>query len=141
DLGVDGYVAAGGGSTIGLGKAIALEYEKPIIAIPTTYAGSEMTPVWGITDDGVKTTGKDSRVLPVSVIYDPELTLSLPTDMSVVSGYNAIAHAAEARYAPDKSPIISLMAEEGARALWKSLRSIVADGTTRAARSAAFYGS
>lgn len=141
DLGVDGYVAAGGGSTIGLGKAIALESEKPIIAIPTTYAGSEMTPVWGITDDGVKTTGKDPRVLPVSVIYDPELTLSLPTDMSVVSGYNAIAHAAEALYAPDKSPIISLMAEEGARALLKSLPSIVADGTNRAARSEAFYGS
>lgn len=136
----DGCIAVGGGSTIGLGKAIALEYGTPIIALPTTYAGSEMTPVWGLTADGVKKTGKDPRVLPTSVIYDPELTLSLPIDMSVASGFNAIAHAVEALYAPDGSPIISLMAEEGIRALISALPNIVEDPQNIDHRRDALYG-
>ena len=78
ELGADGCVAVGGGSAIGLGKAIALEHGLPVIAVPTTYAGSEMTPVWGLTEDGQKRTGRDPRVLPRSVVYDPELTLTLP---------------------------------------------------------------
>ena len=78
ELGADGCVAVGGGSAIGLGKAIALEHGLPVIAVPTTYAGSEMTPVWGLTEGGQKRTGRDPRVLPASVIYDPELTLTLP---------------------------------------------------------------
>jgi maleylacetate reductase len=138
--GADGCIAVGGGSTTGLGKAIALEYGTPIIALPTTYAGSEMTPVWGLTADGVKKTGKDPRVLPASVIYDPELTLSLPVGMSVTSGFNAIAHAVEALYAPDGSPIISLMAEEGVRALVTALPNIVQDPQTIEHRSDALYG-
>jgi maleylacetate reductase len=140
EAGADGCIAVGGGSTTGLGKAIALEYGTPIIALPTTYAGSEMTPVWGLTADGVKKTGKDPRVLPTSVIYDPELTLSLPVGMSVTSGFNAIAHAVEALYAPDGSPIISLMAEEGVRALISALPNIVADPENIEHRSAALYG-
>jgi maleylacetate reductase len=140
EAGADGCIAVGGGSTTGLGKAIALEYGTPIIALPTTYAGSEMTPVWGLTADGVKKTGKDPRVLPTSVIYDPELTLSLPVGMSVTSGFNAIAHAVEALYAPDGSPIISLMAEEGVRALITALPNIVADPENIEHRSAALYG-
>ena len=84
-----------------------------MIAVPTTYAGSEMTPVWGLTEGGQKRTGRDVRVLPRSVVYDPELTLTLPARMSVTSGINAIAHAVEGLYAPDATPIISLMAEEG----------------------------
>ncbi|QCO98140.1 maleylacetate reductase [Arthrobacter sp. 24S4-2] len=140
EAGADGCIAVGGGSTTGLGKAIALEYGTPIIALPTTYAGSEMTPVWGLTADGVKKTGKDPRVLPTSVIYDPELTLSLPVGMSVTSGFNAIAHAVEALYAPDGSPIISLMAEEGIRALITALPNIVDDPQNIEHRSDALYG-
>jgi maleylacetate reductase len=112
ELGADGCVAAGGGSTIGLGKAIALEHGLPVIAVPTTYAGSEMTPIWGLTQDGRKRTGRDPAVLPRSVVYDPELTLTLPVPLSVTSGFNAVAHAVEGLYAPDASPIISLMARE-----------------------------
>jgi maleylacetate reductase len=140
EAGADGCIAVGGGSTTGLGKAIALEYGTPIIALPTTYAGSEMTPVWGLTAGGVKKTGRDARVLPASVIYDPELTLSLPVGMSVTSGFNAIAHAVEALYAPDGSPIISLMAEEGVRALITALPNIVADPQNIGHRSDALYG-
>ena len=116
-LGADCAVAIGGGSTTGLGKAIAMDSGLPILAIPTTYAGSEMTPVFGLTENGLKRTGKDPRVLPKTVIYDPELTVSLPVDMSITSGMNAIAHAAEGLYAQDGNPVMSLMAEEGIRAL------------------------
>lgn len=92
----DGCVAVGGGSTVGLGKAIALETGLPIVAVPTTYAGSEMTPVWGLTEDGRKRTGRDPRVLSRSVVYDPDLTADLPVTLSVTSGVNALAHAVEA---------------------------------------------
>ena len=111
-----------------------------MVAIPTTYAGSEMTPVWGLTEDGRKRTGRAERVLPRSVIYDPELTLSLPTALSVTSGFNAVAHAVEALYAPDATPIISLMAGEGTRAVIASLPDVVADGRDIEARSALQYG-
>jgi maleylacetate reductase len=112
----DCAVAVGGGSTTGLGKAIALESSFPILAVPTTYAGSEMTPIWGITEGGVKKTGRDARVLPRGVLYDPELTLSLPLAMTVTSAINAIAHAVEGLYAPDGNPVLALQAEEGIRA-------------------------
>jgi maleylacetate reductase len=138
--GADGYVAVGGGSTTGLGKAIALEFGAPIIAVPTTYAGSEMTPIWGLTADGEKKTGRDPKVLPASVIYDPELTLTLPVGMSVTSGFNAIAHAVEALYAPDGSPVISLMAEEGTRAMVNALPKIAKNPADPEARSDALYG-
>ena len=140
ELGADGCVAVGGGSAIGLGKAIALEHGLPVIAVPTTYAGSEMTPVWGLTEGGRKRTGRDERVLPRSVLYDPELTLTLPAGMSAASGMNAVAHAVEALYAPDATPIISLMAEEGARALAAALPRVVADGADLDGRSQAQYG-
>jgi maleylacetate reductase len=140
ELGADACVAVGGGSAIGLGKAIALEHGLPIIAVPTTYAGSEMTPVWGLTQGGQKRTGRDPRVLPASVIYDPELTLTLPVAMSVTSGMNAIAHAVEALYAPDATPIISLMAEEGVRALTGALPTLVRTSDDLDARSRAQYG-
>ncbi|WP_426191398.1 maleylacetate reductase [Massilia sp. DWR3-1-1] len=140
ELGADCAIAIGGGSTTGLGKAIALESALPILAIPTTYAGSEMTPIYGITEGGIKKTGRDARVLPRTVIYDPELTLSLPVGLSVTSGINAIAHAAEGLYAQDANPIMSLLAEEGIRALADGLVRIVADPADIAARSDALYG-
>jgi maleylacetate reductase len=140
ERGADGCVAVGGGSAVGLGKAIALEHGLPIIAVPTTYAGSEMTPVWGLTENGEKRTGRDERVLPRSVLYDPELTLSLPAGMSATSGMNAMAHAVEGLYAPDATPIISLMAAEGVRALAAALPRVVADGADLDARTDAQYG-
>jgi maleylacetate reductase len=139
-LAVDGCVSVGGGSAVGLGKAIALETGLPVVAVPTTYAGSEMTPVWGLTDAEVKSTGRDPRVLPRSVVYDPDLTLSLPVALSVTSGINALAHAVEALWAPDATPIISLMALEGARALVAALPGIVADPGAVGARAQAQYG-
>jgi len=139
-LGADCAVAIGGGSTTGLGKAIALDSGLPIIAIPTTYAGSEMTPIWGLTEAGVKKTGRDARVLPRTVIYDPELTLSLPLAMTVTSALNAIAHAAEGLYAHDGNPITSLMAEEGIRASAAALAPLAADPRDLQARSDALYG-
>ncbi|MGY1643006.1 maleylacetate reductase [Geodermatophilus sp. SYSU D00703] len=140
ELGADGCVAVGGGSAVGLGKAIALEHGLPVIAVPTTYAGSEMTPVWGLTEGGAKRTGRDLRVLPRSVVYDPELTLTLPAGLSATSGINAIAHAVEGLYAPDATPIVSLMAEEGTRALAAALPAVVADGSDLEARGEAQYG-
>jgi len=139
-LDADCCVAVGGGSTIGLGKAIALESPLPIIAVPTTYAGSEMTPIYGLTDGRLKRTGRDMRVLPRTVIYDPSLTLSLPANISAASGVNAIAHALEALYAEDANPVISLMAEEAIRALGDALPVIVRAPDDDDARKRALYG-
>ncbi|TAL04567.1 MAG: maleylacetate reductase [Rhodospirillaceae bacterium] len=139
-LGADCTVAIGGGSTIGLAKALSLRLDLPSLAIPTTYAGSEVTPIWGLTEAGIKTTGRDSKVLPKAVIYDPDLTLSLPVGMSIASGLNAIAHAMEGLYAVDGNPIVSLMAEESIRALVHSLPIIKQDPANAEARSEALYG-
>jgi len=139
-LGADACIALGGGSPIGLGKAVALRLGLPILAVPTTYAGSEMTPIWGLTEDGVKRTGRDLAVLPKTVIYDPELTLSLPPAIAGPSGINAIAHCVEALYSDTANPITSLMAREGIAALARSLPAIVADPGDVSARSDALYG-
>ncbi|MBX3656947.1 MAG: maleylacetate reductase [Ramlibacter sp.] len=139
-LGADCAVALGGGSTTGLGKAIALDSGLPILAIPTTYAGSEMTPIYGLTEGGLKKTGRDPRVLPRTVIYDPELTLTLPVGLSITSGMNAIAHAAEGLYAQDSNPVMDLMAEEGIAALARALPAIRTDPADVQARGDALYG-
>jgi maleylacetate reductase len=139
-LDADCAVAIGGGSTTGLGKAIALESGLPIIAVPTTYAGSEMTPIYGLTEGGLKKTGRDPRVLPKCVIYDPELTLDLPWKTTVASAFNAIAHAAEGLYAPDGNPVIALMAEEGIRASAAALLPLQTDPRDLDARGDALYG-
>lgn len=139
-LGADCAVAVGGGSTTGLGKAIALDSGLPILAIPTTYAGSEMTPIYGLTEAGVKKTGRDPRVLPRTVIYDPELTYSLPQALSITSALNALAHAAEGLYAADGNPVTDLMAEEGIRAMAQAIPALSADARDPTARSHALYG-
>jgi alcohol dehydrogenase class IV len=139
-LGADGLVAVGGGSTTGLSKAIALRTDLPQIIIPTTYAGSEMTPIVGETKDGIKTTKSSPRILPEVVIYDVERTLSLPVPLSATSGMNAIAHAVEALYARDRNPVAMLMAEEGVRAFGQALPRIAADPGDRDARAEALYG-
>jgi len=139
-LGADGVVSIGGGSTTGLGKAIALRTDLPQIAIPTTYAGSEMTPILGETRDGVKTTQRTAKVLPEVVIYDVELTRSLPVPLSALSAFNAIAHAVEALYAPDTNPIVSLMAQEGVRSIVKALGRIAATPHDLGVRADLLYG-
>lgn len=139
-LGADCAVAVGGGSTVGLGKAIALESALPILALPTTYAGSEMTPIYGITEAGLKKTGRDSRVLPKTVIYDPELSATLPLALSVTSGINAIAHAAEGLYAYDGNPIMDLVAQEGIAAIGRALPRLTRNASDMDARSDALYG-
>src|SRR5207253_3564690 len=116
-LNADSLIAVGGGSTIGLAKAIALETGLPIVAIPTTYSGSEMTPVFGITEGGQKKTGRDVRVLPRTVIYDPAVIAPLPPKIAAMSGRNAIAHGCEGLYAENVAPVHALLAEEGIRAL------------------------
>lgn len=136
----DCAVAVGGGSTIGLGKALTLELGLPVLAIPTTYAGSEMTPILGITQSGVKKTMRELRLLPKVVIYDPHLTLTLPVGLSATSAMNAIAHCVEALYAQDANPVISLQAEEGIRALAQGLPLVVQHPNDLEARSDMLYG-
>src|SRR5688572_27380381 len=140
ELEADCCVAIGGGSTTGLGKAIALTSSLPILAIPTTFAGSEMTPIQGITADGVKKTVRDLRMLPRTVIYDPNLLLTLPARIAGPSGMNGIAHAVEALYAQEANPITSLMAEESIRALAQSLPRVVREQQNLDARAEALYG-
>lgn len=139
-LKADACLAIGGGSTTGLAKAVALELDMPILAVPTTYAGSEATSTWGLTEGGAKRTGKDPRVLPRAILYDPALTLGLPPDVSATSGMNAMAHCVEALYAPGGGPLTSLMAAEGIRALARALPGIVDDPEDREARHEALYG-
>ncbi|MES0101875.1 maleylacetate reductase [Mesorhizobium sp. M0019] len=139
-LKADCVVALGGGSTTGLGKAIAWRTDLPQIVVPTTYAGSEVTPILGQTEKGEKTTLRSPKVLPEVVIYDPDLTLGLPVGMSVTSGLNAIAHAAEGLYAPDANPITSMMAVEGMRALRDALPVFTRSPHDAKARANALYG-
>lgn len=140
EAGADGVVSVGGGSTIGLGKAIALRNGAPQLAIPTTYAGSEMTPIIGQTEDGRKTTRRTPDVLPEAVIYDVDHTMGLPVAMSVTSGINAVAHAAEALYAEGANPVLALMAEEGVRALHGALGKVIDRPDDADARERALYG-
>lgn len=137
---VDGLVAIGGGSTIGLSKALSLRMGLPQIAVPTTYAGSEMTPILGETSAGIKTTRRAREILPDVVIYDIDLTLDLPPLLSATSGINAIAHAAEALYAPDANPMISMTAEAGIATLACALPRIARTPRDRSARADALYG-
>jgi maleylacetate reductase len=140
-LEADCCIAIGGGSTIGFGKAIALSSSLPVLAVPTTYSGSEMTTIWGISEGGAKKTGRDPKVLPKCVIYDPQLTVDLPVATSTASGMNAIAHCCEALYAHDGNPLVSLVAEEGIRALAASLPIIAQAPRDLEARTSALYGS
>lgn len=136
----DACIALGGGSAIGLAKAIALETGLPIIAVPTTYSGSEMTAVWGITTDGVKRTGKDEKVLPRSVVYDAELTATLPAKIAGPSGLNALAHLVEGLYAQNANPMMSTLAQEGVRAIARALPRVCASPADLDAQEEMLYG-
>lgn len=138
--GADCVVSIGGGSTIGLGKAIASRTGANQIAIPTTYAGSEMTDILGETENGRKTTRRDASIRPETVIYDVDLTLTLPADMTVTSSLNAIAHGVEALYAPDANPVTSLMAIEAMKAFKAGLPLLRNTPHDAEARSLVLYG-
>jgi maleylacetate reductase len=140
ELEVDGLLCIGGGSAVGTAKAVALTSGLPILAVPTTYAGSEVTPVWGMTEEGRKTTGIDPVVQPRTVLYDPELTRSLPPGLAAVSGLNAMAHSIEAFWAPGRNPVSSAIAERSIRALATGLPAVVEDPEDVAAQAAALLG-
>lgn len=136
----DGLVAVGGGAAIGLAKAIALQTGLPILAVPTTYSGSEATPIFGTTDGERKITGRDVRVLPRAILYDPDLTLGLPAAVSAASGMNALAHCVEAFWAQGRTPLTLALASEAIRRLAKNLPAVVADGNNGGARAECLIG-
>jgi alcohol dehydrogenase class IV len=136
----DVLVSVGGGSATGLAKGVALHSGLPIVAVPTTYAGSEATSVWGVTERSRKTTGTDPRVLPRAIVYDATLTLTLPVELSVASGLNALAHCVDSMWAPMSDPIDRAMAGEGIQALNTGLPKMVADPGSTAGREEVLYG-
>jgi maleylacetate reductase len=145
EAGADAAVCIGGGSAVGVAKAIALTAMIPVVAVPTTYSGSEVTPVWGLTEGTLtegsqKRTGVAEQVLPRTVIYDPMLTLSMPAGLSVTSGMNAMAHCVEALYAAGANPATSALAVDGVLALASGLGSVVGDPAGLDGRSTALYG-
>src|SRR5215510_11067869 len=136
----DGLIAFGGGSAIDTSKAVGLQLGIPIVAVPTTYGGSEVTPFYGYTEDGIKKGKRDRKMLPKSVIYDPALTVSLPAHVSGPSGMNAIAHCVEGLYARNANPLTSLLAAESIAALARSLPVVVKEPTNIDSRADALYG-
>jgi len=140
DAGADAVLSAGGGSTIGLGKALDLHAEIVQIALPTTYAGSECTPILGQTEQGVKTTMSDPKLRPDVVLYDAELVATLPVAMTVTSALNAMAHAVEALYAKDRTEASTALALDGIKAFQQALPSVMADPRDLAAREATQEG-
>jgi alcohol dehydrogenase class IV len=137
---VDAIVCVGGGSATGLAKAVAMYRRVPIVAVPTTYAGSEATPVWGLTEGGTKTTGVDTAVLPRAVVYDAALLASLPVDLAVASGLNALAHGVDSMWAPRADPINQALAGEGIRALASGLSTVVAEPSSLVGIEETLYG-
>ena len=140
ELAADCLVSIGGGSAVGLAKAVALTAGLPIVAVPTTYAGSELTIVWGITEEGRKTTGKDPGVAPRLVVYDPELTYDLPAAITAASGMNAVAHCVEALWAAGATPLTDIAAGEGLRLLAAGVRGSLSDPRDAGARATALTG-
>lgn len=136
----DCIVALGGGSTTGLGKAIAYQSDLPQIVIPTTYAGSEATAILGQTENGVKTTVTDPKIQPEVILYDAELVTTLPVAMTVTSALNAMAHAAEALYAVNRNPVSTMLAIEGLSAFKRALPKVMDDPSDVEARGETLYG-
>jgi maleylacetate reductase len=134
DAKADGVVAAGGGAAIGLAKIIARDLDLPVLAVPTTYSGSEATPIWGMSDGERKFTGKDVKVLPRTIVYDPDLTLALPPEVSAASGMNALAHCVEGLWVADRTPYLEALATDAARRFALHLPRVVANGGDREAR-------
>ena len=140
ELGADCLIAVGGGASIGLAKGVALELGIPVIAIPTTYSGSEMTGFCGITIHGIKRMHTSLNMLARTVIYDPELTLELPCEVSAASAMNALAHCIDAAVVNTCSPIIAQAAYEGARVIMNSIGRVAKYPADIEARTEALYG-
>ncbi|AZP22754.1 maleylacetate reductase [Streptomyces aquilus] len=140
DAGADILVSVGGGSTTGLAKAVAMTTGLPIVAVPTTYAGSEATNVWGLTEGETKTTGVDDKVLPASVVYDAALLTTLPGGMTVASGLNAMAHCVDSMWGPRADPIDRALAQEGIHALAAGLPTVAVDSTSVQGIEQTLYG-
>jgi maleylacetate reductase len=140
EVGADVTVTFGGGSATGFGKVVALSHHLPQICIPTTYAGSEQTPIWGMTSGNDKQTGRDVAALPEVVLYDPELTLALPVAIAGPSGMNALAHSIEGLYSPGANPVSSVVAFESIRVLVKHLPQLIERPGDIAERSSLLYG-
>ncbi len=140
EAGADTVLTIGGGSATGFGKAVVLEAGIRQIAVPTTYAGSEMTPIWGVSDGDRKQVGVDAAAKPALVVYDPELTLTLPAAIAGPSGMNALAHAVEALYGPGANPFISFMALESIRVMYRGLPAVAVEPGDLAARTDVLYG-
>ena len=134
DRGADGLVAVGGGAAIGLAKAVALATGLPILAVPTTYSGSEATPIFGTTQGERKVTGRDARVLPRTIVYDPDLTLALPPSVSAASAMNAIAHCVEGLWVPERTPLTVALADDAIRRFAVHLKRVIAKPDDVAAR-------
>ena len=137
---IDCVVCVGGGSSTGLAKALALSHAVPIVAVPTTYAGSEQTTIYGLTGGRRKETGKNAIVQPKTVVYDPELTIGLPPGVTGPSAFNALAHSVEALYAPGCNPVTTALALEGVRAIHDSLPTVMASPGDVDARGTLLYG-
>jgi maleylacetate reductase len=140
ELTADCLVSIGGGSAVGLAKAVALTEGLPIAAVPTTYAGSELTTVWGITEEGSKTTGKEPGVAPRLIVYDPELTYDLPAAVTAASGMNAVAHCVEALWTANATPPTDTAASEGLRLLAAGVRGSLREPRDPEARATALTG-
>lgn len=138
--GADGMICIGGGSATGLAKGVAKMSGLPIVAVPTTYAGSEMSSIWGLTEGGRKQTGRLDAVRPVAVLYDPDLTDSMPPHLAVTSGLNSMAHAIEALYSPAQSPLGFVLAEEAVRRMSHALVALIDGGDPSSAREEALIG-
>jgi maleylacetate reductase len=134
DANADGLIAVGGGSAIGLAKAIAHETALPILAVPTTYSGSEATTIFGLSEGDRKVTARDAKVLPRTIIYDPDLTHGLPPAVTAASGMNAMAHCVEVLWVPERTPATVAFATEGLRRFCQHLPRAVADGGDAEAR-------
>jgi maleylacetate reductase len=137
--GADCVISLGGGSTTGLGKAIATRTGADQIVVPTTYAGSEMTDILGETAAGEKITRRDASIRPEVVVYDVDLTLSLPVGLTVTSALNAIAHAMEGFYAPDRHPITEALSRDAMVAFARAIPALMSDPQNAAARGDALY--
>lgn len=140
ELAADAVVSVGGGSATGLAKAIALTHRLPIVAVPTTYAGSEQTPIYGLTGGRHKQTGRDLGVLPRAVVYDAELTVGLPLTVTGPSAFNAMAHSIEALWVAEANPVTTALALDGVRAIAAALPGVMATPADIELRSELQYG-
>jgi maleylacetate reductase len=144
EINADAVIGVGGGSPIGMAKATGFQLQLPIVAIPNTYAGSEMTPVYGITHTNEnpprKVTVNDPKITPRLVIYDPELTLDLPPELTASTGINALAHCIEALYSKTRNPLSTAAATKGVQHIHNSLFRCFQDGKNIEARTEMLLG-